>query len=156
MDLENTLDSNMNTGLELSGESKTYLKEASKWAKFLSIVYFVFIGLFAIGMMFAGSMMAAFLPSSGMGMSGAAMTGAMLVYFLAIGALIFVPTLYLYKFATMTGNAIDAGDTATLTEGLKNMKSYWKFMGILMLVFVVLYGLMFLGTLLIGGFAAMG
>jgi len=129
MDLENTLDSNMNTEFQLNGDGKNYLKESAKWAKFIAIVYFVFLGLFAFIMLFAGSMMATFMPMSGLdGGQGAAMTGIMLVYFIVIGAIIFVPTLYLYKFATKTSKAIDSGDTSGLTEGLKNMKSYWKFL----------------------------
>lgn len=154
MDHETTLDSNMGSGLELTSEGKNYLQETSKWAKFIAIVYFVFIGLLALMMLFAGSfmtMMGAEMP----GANGAAMGMAMFFYFLFIGAFIFFPALYLYKFSNHTKRALASESTAEFTEGLKNMKSYWKFMGIIMLVFIVLYGLAFVVMAIGGGMAAM-
>lgn len=156
MDHETTLDSNMGSGLELTSESKNYLQETSKWAKFIAILYFVFLGLFAIALLFAGSMMATLIPGSELGGANGAMASiGMFIYFLLIGAFIFFPALFLYRFSTHTKKALASENTADLTVGLKNMKSYWKFMGILMLVLTVLYGLAFVMIIIGGGLASM-
>ncbi len=153
MDLEDTLDSNLNETLSLNSESKNYLRESARWTKFIAIVYFVILGLIVLMMLFAGSMMSYFLPVSEMGGSAAA-GGLMFAYFLFMGIFIFFPALFMYRFATKTKLALESESTALLSEGLKNMKSYWKFMGILMAIFVGIYALSFLLLLVTGGAAA--
>ena len=50
MENENVIDQDFSAEeLVLTEEAKGYLRESAKWAKFLAILGFIFIGLFALG-----------------------------------------------------------------------------------------------------------
>ena len=72
--------------------------------------------------------------------------------FLVIAALYFVPTLMLYKFATSTLRSLGGVFVGvTFTRGLNSHRRMYKFMGILTIIVLCLYLLMFI----FGGLAAM-
>ena len=159
MESNQPLDSNFGEGLHLSGQSLDYLKETAKWAKFLAIVGFVMLGLILVIFVLIGL----FLGSTGLSSLGgeeAAMFGAMgamgmIFYALIIIAIYFMPTLFLYRFATNMQSAIRTEDSDSLQTSLSNIKSLFKYVGILTLIVLVLYGIIFLFSLLFGGMAAM-
>lgn len=131
--------------LQLNELSKDYLRETAKWAKFLSIVGFVVIGLMVIGAFAMFAMGSALGSMGGMGGGMFAMGGAFVgIVYLLIALLYFFPVLYLYKFSSSTLKAFENSNTEQLTDGLKNLKSHYKFVGILTAIFVGLYALIFL------------
>lgn len=90
---------------------------------------------------------------NGMATAGAASGVMFTIMFLVIAALYFFPTLLLYQFATRTLKSLDgAMDAATLTSGLNSHRRFYKFMGILMIILLSIYALMFV---FFGLFAAM-
>ena len=136
------------------------MRETAKWARFLSIVGFIFIGLYVLLalMMFAmgGAMDAAsenMDGMGGMGMMGAVGGAAMGVIYLICALIYFFPILYLYRFASNTLSALDSNNTDQLTNGLENLKSHYKFMGILMCIALIFIALGML--LMFVGLAAM-
>ncbi len=138
--MDNILDNNLHgSSLSIDAQSRDYLVEASKWAKFLAIVGFVMLGLIvALGIFFgfvSANAMATLMPGGGI---------FMLLYVLFMCALYFFPTMYLYKFAKHTKMATVSSDMGQLSLGLKNLKSLFKFMGILMIIVLVIYALIFL------------
>ena len=81
------------------------------------------------------------MQSTGMAMGGAVYT----IMFILVAALIFFPNLLLYQFATRLQSSLNgAGDAATLTAGLNAHRRYYKFTGILLIVVLCLYALIFL------------
>lgn len=138
--------------LQIDPVSNGFLAETAKWAKFLSIVGFVSCGLLAIGglavVTIFGSMSQSMGAGSGMGAGFGA--GLSLIY-IAIAVLYFLPCLYLYRFATAMQAALGVHDGVKLQESFKNLKSCFKFLGILTLVVLAIYALGFL----FGGMAAM-
>lgn len=127
--------------LALTEASLDFFKESAKWAKFLAIVGFVMLGIMVLASLIMIGMMAS--------LAGAPAAGLGLVYLL-MAALYFFPTLYLYKFAVKTKNAIETYSENGFEDGAENLKSMFKFMGILMIVVLSLYALMFIIGL-IGG-----
>ncbi|ULQ53574.1 hypothetical protein [Flavihumibacter fluvii] len=126
---------------------KGYLAETAKWAKFLSIMGFMLCGLLLILGLVMGTAMGTMFASSQMG------AGKSLIFsvgYILIAALYFLPCLYLYKFSRSMQVALKAGDLVQLDEGLKNLKSCFKFMGVLTIILLSLYGIAFL----VGGIAA--
>jgi hypothetical protein len=146
----NPLDSlsSSSSGLVVNGESAGYLKETGGWARFMAIVGFVCIALILVFAFFVGSVMSSF----GMGAQLAGMEFMMGLYYFGIAIVYFFPTLYLFRFASNAIDAVQANDTATLVTALKNLKSCFKFVGILtaiglgllviILIFAVLAGSM--------------
>ena len=138
--------------LQLPQQIKDYLKEAAKWANFLAILGFIGIGLmvllglfFAIFMGFMNDSLGQANPYSSLGI-GQGMLG--LVYII-MALFYFFPVLYMYKFAKKMKDALYSNSTEQLTDSFKNLKSLFKFMGVLSLVIIGGYVLIFL-------FAAIG
>ena len=123
-----------------------FLDEAAKWAKILAIIGFVFLGLAVLMVISIGSLFGAMGSEFGelSELYTASMSGGIIVFYLLILSIYFFPTLYFYRFAVKTRRAIAMVDSHGLTDGLENLKKTFKFIGILMIIFVSLYGFLFL------------
>ena len=139
----------------LSDEAKSYLKESAKWAKFLSIIAFIGIGFIALVGLFFGTFMSAMTGLSGDEAAMAAIpTTFITIFYLGLAGVMIIPTLNHYRFAVKTQRALRKDDEPLLTEALGNLKSYYKFYGLLTAILVGIYALMFvLGGI---GMMAMG
>ncbi len=131
-------------GIQLDSLAKTYLKETAKWAKFLAILGMVMMGfiiLIGITMMVSMGSLSALSPELGM-MSGMMGIGLGLVYI--VMALIYVyPIWKLYEFANLTKKALMSEDSDLLTQAFGAQKSMFKFWGILMVILLGIYALVF-------------
>jgi hypothetical protein len=139
--------------LQLDQSAKDFLKEAGKWAYFLGIIGFVGIAFILIIAIFAGaifSTMAGSMP--GMGAYGGSFGAIMGAVYFVLAAVYFFPVYYLFKFGVNTKKAFKDNDSEALTTSFGYLKSHYKFVGILMIAILVLYGLVFvfgiLGALL--------
>jgi uncharacterized membrane protein len=136
--------------MELLKETLQNLNETRKWTRFLAIMGFIFLALlvvlgFAIGSIFSSLGENAGLP----------LNGSLFGFIYSIIALIyFFPVLYLYKFSSFTKKALINQNTSDLNEAFKNLKSHYRFMGIITIVMIVLNGLAFLVGM-IAGFAGL-
>ena len=149
-----TLDSDINT-LEVTPESREYLLEAAKWGRFMAIVGFVFMGLFAIMFLFlGGSLFTMGLPTEELGAEAVLGGGIFTAYMIFIFAITLIPLYFLYSFSTKTIRAAKNSSTAELTDGLKNLKSLFKFYGIFTAIIVGLYALGFVAALVFGATTA--
>lgn len=137
-----------NFELHLNESSKSFLRETAKWANFLAIVGYVFLGLIVIMALFMGTALASLSAAGGIG------GGVITIIYLAIAALYFFPIYFLQRFAANMKNAFDHNDNEALTEGFNFLKKHYKFIGILMIVMISFYVLIFF-IALIGGLAAM-
>jgi hypothetical protein len=119
--------------LQVDHNGSAYLKETAKWAKFMSIMGFIFCGLFVLVALFAGTFLSA--AFSSFGAAGSAMGGAMVsVLYIAIALIYFFPCLYLFNFATKMQTALRNNDQELMNVSFKNLKSCYRFMGILMII----------------------
>jgi len=133
-----TLDTNSGEQLSMSPLSKQVLIEASKWANFLAIVGFVMLGFMVIGALFfivAGSSlpMGVGFPSAFIG-----------VLYLAMAGLYFFPTYYLFQFAAKIKSCIQINSQEEMEQAFINLKSMFKFVGILTIIVISLYIVVFL------------
>jgi hypothetical protein len=136
--------------LHMDQQSFNYFGEAAKWAKFIAIIGFVFCGLMVVVALFAGTIFASMfsaMGSTGMGMVGG---GAFTVVYLIFAALWFFPCLYLFRFATQMQSAIQSNEQNKLQLSIRNLKSYFRFLGILFIVILSFYALGILGALAMG------
>jgi hypothetical protein len=118
--------------LEVTENSKKYLKNTAPWGKFIAILQFIAVGfmiLAALIIIAAGSALSAYLPIS------ISFVGWI---YLALAIVIFIPARYLYRFSQKAANAVVTNNTLELEEAFKNMKSYWKFTGIMTIIVLVL------------------
>lgn len=126
--------------LQVDHQSNAYLKETAKWAKFLSIIGFIGCALIILVGIFAGSVMATTLGDMGGGFGGG-MGVVMAVVYILFALLAFFPYLYLYRFANQMQVALRNNDQAALTTSFGNLKSCFKFVGILTIIILAFYAL---------------
>lgn len=136
------------TEMTITPRAKGFLLEAAKWANFLSILGFVGIGIMVIFALFAGTIFSTMseMASSPMPFSGVFIT----VIYLFVAALYFFPVLYLYRFASKMKFALKRNDESTLLTSLENLKAHYKFIGILAVIGLAFYVLMFIFGILGG------
>jgi hypothetical protein len=130
--------------LELNESAKEFLREAAKWAYFLSILGFIGIGLIVLAAIFAGTIFSAIgsmTPGEIGGKIGSAFGIIITVVYLLIALLYFFPIYYMNKFASNAKTALQENDTETLSISFEYLKSHYKFIGIMMLTMMCLYGL---------------
>ena len=139
-------------GVSLNDEMRTYLEETAKWTYFLSILGFVFLGFIVIGALFAGLIFGSLSQELGYGLSG----GLISLIYLSVALLFFFPVLYLFRFSTKAKTAVRTGNDGELTDAFQNLRSHYKFIGILTIVMLGLYVVFFLfgglGMLMLAAF----
>lgn len=121
--------------LTLSPASEGYFKEISNWGMFFAILGFVGVGLLFLASLFVG-LIFSFVKNPAMpGITGVILT---VVYF-AMAIVYLFPIIYLYRFSNMVKTGIIKRDESQMEEGFRNLKSHFKFIGILTIVIIVLY-----------------
>ncbi|MBL7846297.1 MAG: hypothetical protein JNL40_02420 [Cyclobacteriaceae bacterium] len=121
--------------IELNRDALFYLLNAGKWAKFLAILGFIFIGFLVILGFAAGSLLSSVSRQSALPFPSYLFG---LIY-LIIGAIYFFPVHYLYNFASLAYSGIRDKDSSKIGQAILNLKSHYKFLGILAIVSLALY-----------------
>lgn len=124
------------TKLEIEAETLKHLDKTRKWAMFLAIIGFIFLGLIIIIGLLAGTFMTAFntgekslgIPSS-----------LMFVPVLVLALIYFFPVLFLFRFSKHTSHAIRTLDKLELHKAIRNLKSYFAYIGILIIIIFSFY-----------------
>jgi len=125
--------------------SQSFLQTTAKWAKILAVIGFVMIGFIVLVAVYATSTTGVW---SQMGMQNFFLTA---MYSL-MGLLYFFPTLYLYRFAVKMQEGLEDNDQEMVQESFQNLKSLFKFVGILTVVGIGFYGLVLLTVGIGAGF----
>lgn len=145
--------SNDESILHIHKDMYEHLNTAAKWGNILAIIGFVVTGIGALFGLFGLIAIGATASSPEMAMiSGlpTLMWVALLVYFAILGLYI-LPLLYLSRFASNLKTALYADNQGNLALSFENLGKLFKFLGILTLVvigvYIILYGVMMSMTL---------
>ena len=119
-----------------------YLKEAAPWLRFLGVLGFISCGFMAICgitvIIAMGSFSSAWETMLDSGPYSEAVSSifsiSMGLNFIIYAVLFFFPTRFMYKFGVKIRSYLQSGKEQELELALKNNKSLWKFMGILMII----------------------
>ncbi len=137
------MEPNTNTSLfelQIDHEASGYLRDAARWSKFLSIIGFVICGIIVLMALFAGSILAA--SFGAMGARGSSALGAMVsVIYIIVALISFFPWLFLFRFASKMQLALRNNDQVQLNQSFRNLKSCYRFLGILMIIYLCLLAL---------------
>ena len=140
-----------NSGLfdiPLDQQSFTYLSESSKWARFIAICGFIFCVMIAMIGIFAGTIFASM--GAALGEMGAIGGGFFTVFYLILAVLMFFPNLYLFRFSSRIRQMTNMNEPTQLQEGLRNLKGYFKFVGIMLIILLCFYALAIVGGVVAG------
>ena len=134
--------------LSIDSATRTNLLETAKWARFLAIVGFVFLGLMVAGSIIAITFMAGTLGARDSGLSGSfymlsTFGAGIAVFYVMIAILCFFPLLFLLRFANRMRTAIRGNDQQALQVSTQNLKVFFSYIGIIAIVVLSLYALFF-------------
>jgi hypothetical protein len=135
--------------LVVSEEIRSYLYDMAKWANFLAIVGFVFTALVALSALTIGSAMATNPEVAAMiGKMGNAGGVVFTVFCLAYAFAIFYPSLLLFKYSAKAKLGVLYGEQDSLNDAMGKLKSLFKYWGIITIIFISLYALLILSSVL--------
>jgi len=112
------------------------LRATKGWVRLCSIIGFIGCGftvLAALLVMVGGSTFQTAMagqPGIGAGVG---------VAYLLFALLYFFPSLYLFKYASKIGNALESQNINDIADALEQQKSFWKFAGIVVLIMLIFF-----------------
>lgn len=122
------------------------LTTTAKWAKFLGIIGFIacgFIVLAAFSMIALGNNISAL-----SGMPEQILGGTLIgILYLLAGLLYFFPSWYLYQYSEKLQKAVQSKNEDQLVLALDKNKSFFRFVGIMTVVTLIIYFLMIIGII---------
>jgi hypothetical protein len=149
-DLEQEVPQEVN--LVVTEEMRSYLYDMSRWARFLSVVGFVISAFLTLGSFGIGAAVNAnpgilnqLGPLAGIGATGVT------IFYLLLALFFFYPSLLLFRFSTKGKLGILFGDQENLNDAISNVKSLFKFWGVITIVLIASYFLLLLAVLAGGG-----
>jgi MFS family permease len=125
-----------NHKIEIDQETLKYLNTTRKWAMFLAIIGFIFLGLIIVIGIIAGTFLSAF--SSEKLNSGIRGPLLFILLFL-IAVAYFFPGLFLFRFSKHAAHAVQTQSKQELHKAIKNLKSYFVYIGILIIIGLSFY-----------------
>lgn len=139
----------LNNDLQVSPASQTFLYEAARWGRFLSILGFIICGLMVVVAFFVPTVLThvTHYDQITSTMTSAMATGITMGYLL-FGLLLFFPCLYLCKFAVKMKLALSVKSQENFDTSLQNLKSLLKFCGIFAIIILSIYALAFIIVML--------
>jgi hypothetical protein len=122
------------------------LRQTRPWVRLVSILMFIGAALAILGVL---SMLAVSFAAT-RGSFGAPMV--MLILYTPFALLYIIPAVYLSRYAARINDLQKLNRADVLEKALEAQKSFWKFVGILIVVMIALWGLIFLSAV---GFGVM-
>lgn len=140
-------DSLLQNELLVDSELINHLKEIALWAKFLSIAGFAGSGLMALIGVFAGTKLSQ-LTNKLQTVQDKQIAGALImVVYVILGVILLLMFLYLYKFAIKMQVALKVSDQQNFNDSFYNLKIYYRFAGILTIIYMIFLFLALLGAM---------
>ena len=134
----------LSNDLQVTPQIENYLTESARWGKFLAIIGFVLCGIMVIIAFFIPMFLFRLPPYNNLpaAYTTSMQTGLTFIYLL-IGVLFFFPCFYLYKFSVKMQVALKSISQENFDESFMNLKSIFKFYGIMTIIFLSFYALIF-------------
>lgn len=130
--------------IKMSPAGLSFLASAAKWANFLAIICFIFIGLSAITMISLIFGASALSLGQGEYVSAGTISTFGILYLLMM-AFSCLPIYFLYNFGSKAKKAVENRDSIQLELCLEALKKHYKFIGIIVIITI---GFNFLGLLI--------
>ena len=145
--------------LSIDPLTKSHLNETAKWARFLAIVGMVLLVLMIIFGLFFSTMMATSSNPFEEPVEGGSglMSGfgiGMAIFYIIMAVIWFFPLLFLLRFANTMKASLHSNDQNALNVSFQNLKSCFRYVGIITIIILALYALIFVFALL-GGAASL-
>jgi magnesium-transporting ATPase (P-type) len=131
--------------IEMGPEILDHLNSTRKWTMFLSVLGFIFLGLLIVAGLSASLFLTTFKTSEvNLGIP----ESLMIFLFIIIGTIYFFPVFYLFRFSRNIRDAIQNLDKQKLQKGFRNLRIYFTYIGIMVILVLTIYlvALLFAGA----------
>lgn len=133
--------------LGIDETAKAYMLQTARWTRFMAIMGFVGTGLMILVAVFiamnAEDFNRGFSSRAGADFDASYRVGyrvGTLICYLALIVLYLYPIICLFKFSKNIKAALLTNNTQQFNTAMKHQRNMWRFMGILMIVLIGLYG----------------
>jgi hypothetical protein len=148
-----------NFELQVNAQAQGFLRETAKWATFISIAVYIFSGLsllFGLFFLAIGNDIDRAQRQVGGDASMVFSGASMGISYIVFAVMMFIPAVYLGKFAGRMKNALDATRTDMLTDAFEFLKSHYKAAGIVTIISIALTILSIIFLIIAGAAVAAG
>jgi hypothetical protein len=131
--------------IEIGQDTLKILNTIRKWTMFLAVSGFIFLGLILMLGIITGTFLSAFNQSDNTpGVPDMLLIGG----FLVAALIVFFPILFLFRFSKHTSNAVATLDGREMHKAVKNLKRFFLFIGIYLIMLIIAYfiALLFFGA----------
>ena len=145
--MENSTDetsASSNRELVLENETILCLLETSRWANVLSIIGFIGLGFLLIFGLLVGTVM----NNINTPVFSSFSSGLVSAFYLLLAGIYFMPVLYLFRFASRMKFAIREMNQEALNDAFKNMRSLFRFLGMMTIAIVCVYVLILISVIM--------
>ncbi len=128
------------SGETLTSDTIDFFVQTRPWVLFLAILGFISVGLIVLAALFSlvGGIAGTALGQGASEFQGLASIGMAFGY-LIMAALYFPPAWYLAKYASALGRVRAGRGAPAVEEALAHQMSFWRFLGIMMVIAMALY-----------------
>jgi Family of unknown function (DUF5362) len=154
---------NYSSNVVVADEVMAELAATKPWVRFMSVMLWIgagFLVLIGLVMLLGGGAM--WTSVNGVktttSLNAPNMMGFMVgmaIFYVLLAFLYIYPAMKLWKYASRIGDLLAAPSSMGLAAALKEQKSFWKFLGIMVIAIFVLYFVIIIAAVAFGGFAAM-
>jgi len=125
--------------IEIDETAKSTMLEMSRWTKFLAIMGFIFMGL----MFFIGLILGATYSNINGGDTSGTNIGIVVAFLVVLifAGVYFYPVFALLKYSSLIKAAMRTSDKDQFNRALRYQKNMFKYLGILAIITVSLYGI---------------
>lgn len=122
--------------MEIGPEALKNLNATRRWTMFLSVLGFIFLGLLIIVGVATSTFLTAFKSKEvNLGIP----ESLMIILFIIIAAIYFFPVLFLFSFSRSMRDAIHNRDKLKLDKAFKNLRTYFTYIGIMVIIVLSVY-----------------
>ena len=125
-----------NRKIEIEQEILKHLDATRKWTMFIAIIGFIFLGLLIVIGIIAGTFLSAFKTS---GTDLGLPESIIFILLLILAVIYYLPLHFLFLFSKHAAHAVQKLDRQELHKALKNLKLYFAFTGILIIIVLSFY-----------------
>lgn len=131
--------------LKLTAATLKYLKTAARWAKFLALMGFVFVGLMILAGLFIGVIYN--ISESDIMMDQEMSIPSLLLsfFYISLAVIMLIPNLFMNSFANKMVKSIENNDEKLLSKSFRSLKNWFLYFFLSVVVLIILYiiGLIF-------------
>lgn len=146
MDYANQDLGNSSQSVEINPAISSYLEETRKWMTFLAVLGYICVGFLILAGLFMSLIPSDSLMNANMPFK-ARYVG---ILYLSLGIVYLFPLNYMMRFSSSIKNALLMRDNDLLTKAFKNLRSLFKFVGILAIVGILFYVIMIITLVIMG------